>query len=387
MHKATAGIMMPTTVIGSLPRPHWYTQNIGPRTFMQAMSDGHFREQYTDVVGAYLRDQEVAGLDICTDGDARFDIDVGGLSWSLYPPRHMSGFAGMEQRWFEWEKPTRGSILAEVAESRVLPHIAGPIGRGDLQYAALWKTAQRLTSKPVKFGTIAPDLLALQCEDRYYKDPRERIMALSNAFNEELLEVARAGCQAIQIEDPQVHMLAAKGVKGDVMTPEFSVEVFNNTVKGLRDLTEVWCHSCWGNSAQQRAFDEPQSYGPALEVMNGLEADVITFECCSNHGMDLELIAERITDAKIAIGVVDHHTLQVERPKEVANLLRRAIKLIAPERLVICSDCGMGREGMSRRHAFYKMVSIVRGTNVVRRELGLPEATCMAADEDYILQS
>jgi 5-methyltetrahydropteroyltriglutamate--homocysteine methyltransferase len=43
----------------------------------------------------------------------------------------------------------------------------------------------------------------------------------------------------------------------------------------------------------------------------------------------------------------------------------------------------MGREGMSRRHAFYKMVSIVQGTNLVRKELGLPPAECLAADERY----
>jgi 5-methyltetrahydropteroyltriglutamate--homocysteine methyltransferase len=45
----------------------------------------------------------------------------------------------------------------------------------------------------------------------------------------------------------------------------------------------------------------------------------------------------------------------------------------------------MGREGMSRRHAFHKMVSIVLGTNIVRRELGLPEAHCLAADDRYSL--
>jgi 5-methyltetrahydropteroyltriglutamate--homocysteine methyltransferase len=43
----------------------------------------------------------------------------------------------------------------------------------------------------------------------------------------------------------------------------------------------------------------------------------------------------------------------------------------------------MGREGMSRRHAFYKMVSIVRGANLVRRERKLPEAQCLAADERF----
>jgi 5-methyltetrahydropteroyltriglutamate--homocysteine methyltransferase len=50
---------------------------------------------------------------------------------------------------------------------------------------------------------------------------------------------------------------------------------------------------------------------------------------------------------------------------------------------VLSSDCGMGREGMSRRHAFYKMVAIVLGTNVVRRELGLKEAQCLAAESRY----
>jgi 5-methyltetrahydropteroyltriglutamate--homocysteine methyltransferase len=45
----------------------------------------------------------------------------------------------------------------------------------------------------------------------------------------------------------------------------------------------------------------------------------------------------------------------------------------------------MGREGMSRRHAFHKMVSMVQGTNIVRRELGVPEAECRAADDRYSL--
>jgi 5-methyltetrahydropteroyltriglutamate--homocysteine methyltransferase len=51
----------------------------------------------------------------------------------------------------------------------------------------------------------------------------------------------------------------------------------------------------------------------------------------------------------------------------------------------VTSDCGFGREGMSRRIAFYKMVAIVRGTNIVRKELGLPEAACLAADPRFAL--
>ena len=387
MLKATAGKILPTTIIGSLPRPSWYTENLGTRSFVEAMANNKFREQYTDALGVYLRDQEVAGLDICTDGDCRFDQDVGGQTWTGYPPRHMSGFdtgrpqlarAGAGGIGFP-----RGHILHDYLEARVMPKIVAAVGPGEMQYAEIWKAAQRLTSRPVKFGTVAPELVAYAVQDEYYKDMRSRIMALSDAFNKELHDLADAGCPVIQIEDPQLHLLAARPVADKSITLDFMLQVYNNTVRGLRDKTEVWCHTCWGNPSQQRMFAQVQSYRPALEVLNQVDADVITFEMKSSNGMDLEAVCRQITGKRIAIGVIDHHTLQVESPEEVADLLRQALKYVPPERLVVCSDCGMGREGMSRRHAFYKTVAIVRGTNIVRRELGVPEAECLAADPRF----
>ena len=94
MIKATKDLTLPTTITGSLPRPTWYTENLGTRPFRDAIADARFREQYTDAVGTYLRDQERAGLDIVTDGDARFDTDVGGMSWFQYPARRFNGLAG-----------------------------------------------------------------------------------------------------------------------------------------------------------------------------------------------------------------------------------------------------------------------------------------------------
>jgi 5-methyltetrahydropteroyltriglutamate--homocysteine methyltransferase len=388
MLKATAGIVLPTTIIGSLPRPAWYTENLGNQSFLEAMVNSRYREQYTDAVSAYLRDQEIAGLDIVTDGDCRFDQEVGGQSWTSYPPKHMAGFdrdfISLPGSGGGTAFP-RGHILHDYVEAKIFPSIVGPVGRGKLQYPELWKTAQRLTKKPVKFGTITPELLAFAVGDKYYKNIRERIMALSDAFNAELHALADAGCPVIQMEEPQIHLVAVRGLVDDVINPEFMLQVFNNTVKGLRAKTEVWCHSCWGNPSQQRMFAKVQSYAPALEVMNRVDADVITFETCSSGGIDLEAIGKHIKGKKIAIGVIDHHTLQIERAEEVADLIRRALKHIKAEDLVVCSDCGMGREGMSRRHAAYKMVSMVLGTNMVRKELGAPEAECLAADRRYSL--
>lgn len=389
MLRATKDIVLPTTITGSLPRPSWYTQNLGTRSFVDAMVNNQFREQYVDTVSVYLHEQEIAGLDIVTDGDAHFDSDVGGQSWTNYPPRHMGGFnhdprptpAGTGGVLFP-----PGHILHDYMEARVMPGIVGPVTRGELQYAEMWKVAQRMTKRPVKFGTIGPELVAFAVSDTHYKSPRDRILAVSDALNEELHALADAGCPVIQFEEPQIHMLAARNIVNDVINPQFSVDVFNRTVKGLRAKTEVWCHTCWGNPSQQRMFLEVMSYKNALEMLNKVDADVITFESCSAGGMDLEAFGKVVSsDKKICIGVIDHHSLQVERPEEIAAHIRRALKYIPAERLVISSDCGMGREGMSRRHAYYKIVSLVLGTNIVRKELGLPLAECLAADERYSL--
>ena len=108
MFKATEGIVLPTTITGSLPRPHWYSENLGARNFREAMVDARYREQYLDTVATFIKDQETAGLDILTDGDARFDRDVGGHHWFSYAPQRMAGFAGFDAvTWFAMFAPAR----------------------------------------------------------------------------------------------------------------------------------------------------------------------------------------------------------------------------------------------------------------------------------------
>ena len=387
MPKPSDAFQLPTTITGSLPRPTWYTENLAMRPFRDAIADARFREQYTDAVGTFVRDQERAGLDIVTDGDARFDNDVGGMSWFQYPARRLKGLAGGDYHRTKkgYGGTRKGDIIFEVMESRVMPRCVGKIERGPLHYAYLWKVAQGLTDRPVKFGTIVPDLIGTSIANDHYATQDDLLFALGDAMHEELDELASAGCAIIQMEEPNIHLAGIQRGGGPMLPAEFFVETFNRTVKGLRDKTEVWCHTCWGNPAQQRLFATNQSYKDSLPLLDRLDVDVLTFETCANEGMDLEMIGTLITGKKIAIGVVDHRNLQVERPEQVAALIRKALKHIPVDRLVVTSDCGFGREGMSRRIAFYKMVSIVRGTNIVRQELGLPEATCLAADPRYAL--
>ena len=159
MLRATAHQLLPTTITGSLPRPSWYTENLGLKSFLQALVETRFREQYEDALAVYFNEQAIAGLDIVTDGDARFTQDIGGQSWTSYPPFHMAGFDGVPKM-----APVggggigfpRGHILHDYIEARLMPSIVGPIGRGNMQYAQMWKAAQRMTDRPVKFGTVTP---------------------------------------------------------------------------------------------------------------------------------------------------------------------------------------------------------------------------------------
>ena len=48
--------------------------------------------------------------------------------------------------------------------------------------------------------------------DMHYKDIRAAIMAVSDALNAELTELVDAGCSVIQMEETQIHLLAAKGL-------------------------------------------------------------------------------------------------------------------------------------------------------------------------------
>jgi 5-methyltetrahydropteroyltriglutamate--homocysteine methyltransferase len=371
-----------TTITGSLPRPHWFVANLNGRPFSLAMTDVAFREQYSDAVASLLSDQARAGLDLLTDGDARCDCDVAGRSWFSYPAERLAGLEGHHVgrgRTASSRDKAAGDLMFEVLETRVLPNVTGAVRRGPLEYARVWKVAQRMTRRPVKFGVISGQMLATGVNDLHYRDRRALTMALSRVMNEELHELADAGCPVIQVEEPAIHGMV--GVDDQEVTGDFLVEAFNAEVNGLRAKTEVWCHTCWGNPAAQRTETQRRFYTKALPFFDRLDVDVITFEAADSGGDEIESFAAGIgRDKKIAIGVVSHRTLQVERPEEVAALIRRALKVIEPARLIVSTDCGFGRQGMSRLHAFYKMVSLVRGTNIVRRELGLPEADVLAAD-------
>jgi 5-methyltetrahydropteroyltriglutamate--homocysteine methyltransferase len=159
------------------------------------------------------------------------------------------------------------------------------------------------------------------------------------------------------------------------------IECYNREVQGLDDV-EIWIHTCWGNPNMQRVMEDT-SYRASFELyLHELRGDVWTIETKDRDFKDIELFGQlkgRLPK-KVCIGAVSHRTLQADRPEDVAHSIRRALEHIAPEQLIVSSDCGFGRQGCNREIAFHKATAIAQGCNIVRAELGIEPDYVPAAD-------
>ena len=66
--------MLPTTMIGSYPKPRWFEDyNVAGADLLEWWKiEKHF-QAFRDATAACIKDQEIAELDIVTDGQMHFD--------------------------------------------------------------------------------------------------------------------------------------------------------------------------------------------------------------------------------------------------------------------------------------------------------------------------
>ncbi|MCC6228471.1 MAG: cobalamin-independent methionine synthase II family protein [Phycisphaerales bacterium] len=386
MFTVTADQVLPCTITGSWPRPRWMDESMWGRPLDTCMMDIRFREKFQDAMATLISDQERAGLDIVTHGDLHCDEDFAGRSWHHYPLQRWAGFEGDHlQSWATrspWLKYPPGTMLNEIYTGWRWPRVVGKIEHRPLDYDKVWRIAQARTRRPVRFGTCCSQVMGLflDIHTSAYRDKREVLWDMAVAMNEELLALKKAGCRCIQIEEPCFHFMA-NTYGQDHEEVKHYLDCYNREVQGLDDI-EIWIHTCWGNPNMQRVIDN-DSYAASLDMyMSQARGDVWTIETKDRGMREIELLAPYMKSKgkKVCIGVVSHRRLQVEQPEEVAAAIRQALKHIPPERLIISTDCGFGRQGCNRDIAFFKSVSIALGTNIVRKELGLPTTYVPAGD-------
>jgi 5-methyltetrahydropteroyltriglutamate--homocysteine methyltransferase len=359
--------ILPTTMVGSYPRPHWFRHQLLGRDVRVAFKEVQHEEAYDDAVATVIRDQEDAGLDIVTDGTMCYDDYVGVIGsfcWYMY-----ERIPGFEQS----REPHPAYVNADASQIHTIMDDwggvinSGPVSRGPIRLADLYKIAARHAKRPIKVSVGAgPANLAWHVYFKHYKSPRELSFALAPIFNAEMKDLVAAGAKYLQFEDLGAWL------------PLFTND--KNDYKWLREVVEQCCdgvnakigwHFCfgnaWGNDILSATYpDGYQTVLPHFFETKGIDEFVLDY---ANRDMaGVEFLKNLPKEKSVQIGVLDIRTNAIEAPEKIAGRIRKVIAAVPPERVTLSSDCGM--KPLSRMVAKMKLKALVDGAAIVRKEIG-----------------
>jgi methionine synthase II (cobalamin-independent) len=361
--------VLPTTMVGSYPRPHWFTHQLRGRDARVAFKEAAHAEAYADATATAIRDQEDAGLDLVTDGQMYFDDYVGGIgSFCWYMYERIGGFDAAKE-----EHPSALGVTHRTKEQALLSDWggvvnSGPVHRGPIRLADLYRVAADTATKPIKVSVGAgPVNLAWHVYFRHYEDARELSYALAPIFNQEMKDLVDAGATFLQYEDLGAWLPLFTGNDDDF---KWIVDVVRRCIDGV-DAKIAW-HFCFGNAWGNRLSGLfPKGYEAVLPHLYDLEIDQFVLDFANREMADIDVLRSLPADKEVGVGVLDVRTTMVETPDEVATRIRRVIEVVPPERVYLTSDCGL--RNLPRIVARMKLQALAEGARTVREELGLKQ--------------
>jgi methionine synthase II (cobalamin-independent) len=372
--KFTTDTILPTTMVGSYPRPRWFTQQLDGRDIRVAFKNVDHAEAYDDATRLAIQDQEAAGLDIVTDGQMYFDDIVGVIgSFCWYWYERIPGFLEAKE-----EHPSvvpgteRTKEIALLSDWGGVVNI-GPVSRGPIRLADFHKAAARHATRPLKVSVGAgPINLAWHVYYNHYQNPRELSEALAPIFNAEMKELVSAGANFLQLEDLGVWLPLFTGNNDDF---KWINDVIRQCVDGVD--AKIALHFCYGNAWGNRlAGLFSRGYEAVLPYLYEAPVDQFVLDFANRDMVDLSSLKDLPSDKEVGIGVIDVRTSMVETPQEVADRIRKVIAVVPPERVHLTTDCGM--KPLARTVARLKLAALAAGAQIVRQELGVRQLVATA---------
>ena len=366
MPKKIVETILPTTMVGSYPRPQWYKHQLLGRDIRVAFKEVQHEEAYNDAVATVIRDQEEAGLDIVTDGNMWYDDYVGVIgSFCWYMYERIGGFEHARDPHPSMVNagPSQGKEILDDWGGVVN---SGPVSRGPIRLADLYSIAAKHTKAPVKVSVGAgPANLAWHVYFKHYKDAKELSFALAPIFNAEMKDLVKAGAKYLQFEDLGAWLPLFTNNKDDY---KWIREVVEQCCDGV-DAKIGW-HFCfgnaWGNDILSATY--PNGYETVLPHFfetKGIDQFVLDY---ANRGMNgVEFLKNLPKDKEVQIGVLDIRTNAIETPQKVAERIRKVIAVVPPDRVTLSTDCGM--KPLARMVAKMKLRALADGAAIVRKEV------------------
>jgi 5-methyltetrahydropteroyltriglutamate--homocysteine methyltransferase len=316
--------------------PSWL-ERLKTEYSLRKISKSDMDEVHDTAVKAAIKDQEMAGLDVVTDGEMRRDNMID------YFAERLPG------------------IDIDTASKQFYYDFYDSVVRGKLPIAPLglvddFRFLRANTDHAVKYCVTGPHSLVKRIRNEYYPDEAGFAMDLARVMNVELKELARAGADRIQIDEPYY-----SGFPQDL---GWGVKALNTLVEGVD--ARIVLHICYGNRYGKPSWAGNYRYlFPTI-----LEANVsqLTLEFAWRGGEDLDLFKEFDNQFEVGVGAIDVKSDTIETPDLVAERIRNAMNFIPAERIVVLPDCGC--HNLSQPVAFAKLRAMVEGAHIVRTSLG-----------------
>jgi 5-methyltetrahydropteroyltriglutamate--homocysteine methyltransferase len=328
-----------TTVVGSYSVPEWLGR-LKTDYHQRRISAQHLNEIHDVAIKAALKDQELAGVDIVSDGELRRDNDIDYL---------LARIPGIQ---IPQRSKTDYYDYYEAQVSGPLPE-AGPLRPG---LAADFAFTRGQTQQPVKFSFTGPFSLSRRIHDTGYPDPADLVRALARWLNAQARELAAAGADLLQIDEP---FLA-----GYPEQVELAIEAVNIVTA---DVPVTWAlHVCYGNRYARPLWEG--HYDFLFPAVASARVDALVLEFARKGLDDLRLLRQYGWDRYLGLGVIDVKAAEVETADVVASRIRRALEFVPARRLMVNPDCGLRHLPAAVARA--KLHAMVAGAAQVRAELG-----------------
>ncbi|BAD85635.1 methionine synthase II (cobalamin-independent) [Thermococcus kodakarensis KOD1] len=318
--------ILPTSIIGSYPKPRWLLRMYNLRE-LGRLPEEDFREAVRDASVAVLREHERAGIDIPWDGE------MGRSEMTEYFTAKIAGF--------KFYGPIRvwGNAYFNKAAAVSKLEYREPLVLDEFRWVK-----ENTTREIIKVPITGPYTIAEWSFNEYYSSKEELAFDLAKILNKEFKLLEKEGATFIQIDEP-----AMLNHPDEV---SIAVEAINRAVKGVK--VKFGLHVCYSN------------YYLLADYFDDIKVSQFALEAANRNFRDLDYL-KKLTHQELGFGVVDVHNPRVESPEEVAKAIRKVMEYIEPERLYINPDCGL--KLLDRRIAYQKLVNMVKGVEIVRREL------------------
>jgi len=319
--------LLPTTAVGSYPKPP-YLLEARRKHLRKQISKEELTDLEQRATREWMQIQEDAGMDLFVDGEQyRGDMVA-------YFADEMAGFA------------IAGLVRSYGNRYYPKPVVVGPVGRKAPVTVEWYKFAQSLTKKPVKGMLTGPYTIAEWSFNEHYPTRRELVLELARAIHDEVIDLERAGAKYIQIDEPAIHTRPEEDF-------ELATEAMEIVTNGVSAYTIT--HICYG--------DVPKIYPAMLRLaVNQLDLALKNEE----FGL-LETFKKAPFTKDIGLGVVDAHSHRIESVDEVADGIRKTLKVIPAEQIYVSPDCGLKTRTVDETVG--KLRVMVEAAKLVRSEL------------------